>query len=483
MEKLLVDIEWHEQNEQWKHLLDRIDDAAIHTMNQGFEAEVARLDLDQKSFVLKTWNKDSRPNIQLQYQLLKLLINKGISVPSPVAWGANRSDEFQVLLTTYAGGHESKYDAKAFHDFGCLLASIHKIKVNEDERQQLANYGFIDYFYSDIDQYPDIRAALVHLVEIASIKQNRIIHGDYHWSNVVGEDGQYVVIDWTNGQMGDPRFDFAQSLVLNKLLFPSEWKTSVFRAAYLKENPIPEEEIEVFEAIVCLKWLIYTRSGFVPTGPKTLDRVKKMIKANSYLKEWEFAEVPKPKKKITSKTSSLDTIYKQFPLLQSKETVLKKIDETHVDDMCGIYYIDRICDKNQLLNWVSHFERGFYKKKCITWGVFSTENSDRLVGIMKAHMSVKAKEVMIEYNMNRSTDVSDIAADAIKTLLAYLFETVSMTKAFIEVAVHDEYAKKELLRNGFIAEDSIRQAAVRTGKGKEIVDVQVYCKLRDLPIN
>jgi hypothetical protein len=42
-------------------------------MKQGFEAEVMKINQDQESFVLKRWNKDSHPNISMQYRLLLVM--------------------------------------------------------------------------------------------------------------------------------------------------------------------------------------------------------------------------------------------------------------------------------------------------------------------------------------------------------------------------------------------------------------------------
>lgn len=474
MENQLLKIDWHEQNEDWNGVLDQLSDAVIHTMNQGFEAEVARIDLEEKSFVLKTWNKDSRPNISMQYRLLKLLADKGISVPKPLAWGTNRDENHQVLLTTFEGTQDSKYDAKAFTDFGILLASIHHIALNEEDQQKVLNYGFLDYFYSGIQEYPDLHAALIHLLDMTSMNKNAIIHGDYHWGNVVEKDGQYSVIDWTNGQLGDARFDFAHSLVFIQLIFSAEWRASVFRTAYLTENPIPEEEIQVFEAMVYLKWLMSNRRGFQPFGPKAIDKVIKMIKANPFLQQCDLAEIAKPKTQSKSKGSSLNIVYNIFPLLQSENVFLKKINEANAEQMCPIYFANRTCNMKQLLSLVGHYERDFHKKKCVTWGIFSSENPEVIVGVITAHFNKKDANVLVEYTMNRSSNTSNIATEAIKILLAYVFDTVKMTCVHIDIAATDNAAKAELLRNGFSPDGSIHQGLIRTGNGKEKLDLQTY---------
>lgn len=52
-------INWLEHNEIINDLLNQEDSLTAHTMDQGFEAEVLRINSDQESYVLKTWNKES----------------------------------------------------------------------------------------------------------------------------------------------------------------------------------------------------------------------------------------------------------------------------------------------------------------------------------------------------------------------------------------------------------------------------------------
>ena len=101
------------------------------------------------------------------------------------------------------------------------------------------------------------------------------------------KNDRYTVIDWTNGQLGDPRYDFAWSFTLLKI-YVSEQSAYVFRSAYLLENDIPQKELEVFEALACLRWLVLNRSGGVPNDPNTIKRVRALLTNNLFLKEFEL---------------------------------------------------------------------------------------------------------------------------------------------------------------------------------------------------
>ncbi|MFB9275407.1 hypothetical protein [Cohnella cellulosilytica] len=63
MNNPLESIRWTEGTAALEKLLEEAGAAAVRGMNQGFEAEVTRIDADRGSFVLKIWSKDSRPDV------------------------------------------------------------------------------------------------------------------------------------------------------------------------------------------------------------------------------------------------------------------------------------------------------------------------------------------------------------------------------------------------------------------------------------
>lgn len=138
-----------------------------------------------------------------------------------------------------------------------------------------------------MSEHADLKQALISLVKQTPMKQDRIIHGDFHVGNIVEEQEQFTVIDWTNGQLGDPRYDFAWSFILLKIHL-SERYARLFRSAYLLENDMEQEELEVFEAWACLRWILLNRRGSTPKGPNVTKRVKSLIGSNRFLKDLEF---------------------------------------------------------------------------------------------------------------------------------------------------------------------------------------------------
>jgi Ser/Thr protein kinase RdoA (MazF antagonist) len=282
-------IDWIEKNEILDHLLSE-DNLTTHPMDAGFEAEVMRINSVKGSFVLKVWSKSSKPDISFQFHLLNVLFERGLSVSKPVGWGTNANAD-KVLLTTFDGSPVLKVNEKKMIDIANILSRIHHTRVEEIKNIHIPKYDFIGYFFPGVKEHPDLYHALISLVRRTQIKQERMIHGDFHLANIVEENGRYTVIDWTNGQLGDPRYDFAWSLILKKI-YISERYADVFRSAYLLANDIQQEELEVFEALACLRWILLNRNGGAPKGPKTIEKVKKLITNNPFLKEMEFRDIP-----------------------------------------------------------------------------------------------------------------------------------------------------------------------------------------------
>lgn len=75
------------KNEKIEELLNQENTLTIHAMDHGFEAEVMKISSDHESFVLKVWNKSSRPDVSFQFHLLNALFERGLSVSKPLGWG------------------------------------------------------------------------------------------------------------------------------------------------------------------------------------------------------------------------------------------------------------------------------------------------------------------------------------------------------------------------------------------------------------
>lgn len=81
------------------------------------------------------------------------------------------------------------------------------------------------------------------------------IHWDFHPANILlREDGSAVVIDWTQFEVSDARFDLAWTMLLVGSQQDPQWRNRILQE-YQRLSGAEVEEIEYFEVIACIKRL------------------------------------------------------------------------------------------------------------------------------------------------------------------------------------------------------------------------------------
>ncbi|HET7628239.1 MAG TPA: aminoglycoside phosphotransferase family protein [Bacillales bacterium] len=261
--------------------LAEIKDVQLAPLDAGLEAEVMKVDVEGARFVLKIWNKGSKPDVWFQYCLLQTLNESGIAVSKSYGYGYDEAGN-AVLLTSFDGVPIEDDVEGALVKLAEILAKIHAFPVASCKDFSLPRYDFIDYFYPQHERFSDLNRVLEQLVNSAKIKQTSLIHGDFHLNNVLEKDGRFTVIDWTNGQLGDPRYDLAWAYVLIRIYFGKK-QQAVFLSEYKKHLSFPLETLERFEALACLRWLLLDRIADMPKQEDTYAQVKQLLQANRYL--------------------------------------------------------------------------------------------------------------------------------------------------------------------------------------------------------
>jgi len=271
-------IRWMAESEMTVRLAEA-GDSDIVPLAPGLEAEVALIRLEDASCVLKIWNRHSKPDVGFQYRLLQSLHGRGMPVSRPLGWGVDASGN-QVLLTSFDGKAIREADADKLRRIAGLLLDIHRCRL---DKLELPRFEFISYFFPDIDAHPDLKSELARLVETARPRQDAVIHGDYNFNNILeAEDGRLTIIDWTNGQLGDARYDIAWSVFLADLYTDDE-PAAIYRSAFLSGGGYRAEELEPFEAIALLRWMLLDRLAGMPRTEKTDGRLRRILETNRYI--------------------------------------------------------------------------------------------------------------------------------------------------------------------------------------------------------
>ncbi|MCC2684041.1 MAG: phosphotransferase enzyme family protein [Paenibacillaceae bacterium] len=279
--KPLSGVIWKEKSETVDWLLQHSLAAVATPLPSGLEAEVVKIDLGEISCVMKVWNRSSKPDVGRQVQMLRQMYDRGLPVSEPLGWGMDEEGH-SVLLTPYDGSPIKTANRTAFARIAEILMDIHRLPLENGVEAVFPKYHFIDYFFSKINDHPDLQDLLVRLVNQSDIRQDRLIHGDYNLGNILEKRGKYTVIDWTNGQLGDPRYDMAWSIVTTRI-YGGEEDGEVYHSAWLSISSYSAAEIELFEAIACLRWILLNRRFDLSKGEKTVSRVREIMKGNRYL--------------------------------------------------------------------------------------------------------------------------------------------------------------------------------------------------------
>ncbi|MEK3878316.1 aminoglycoside phosphotransferase family protein [Paenibacillus sp. FSL M7-0420] len=281
MNNVLSDIRWQEQGEDSGGLLARLEEAVVTPMKGGLEAEVCGITLPEMKLVLKIWNRESRPDISIQYQVLEQMLRQGCAVSRPYAWGLDAEDH-QVLLTSFDGIPVKKVNAASLTAIAANLLDVHKLEIDSSSGLKVPRYNFADYFFPAWAEQPEIRTLALELAERAELTAHQLIHGDYHLGNILEAAGAFTIIDWTNVQLGDPRYDIAWSILLFRV-YAGERFAGVYRSAFIDQSSYSPAELERFEALAALRWLQLHRTTGVPVQRNTLKVIRTLMRENRYV--------------------------------------------------------------------------------------------------------------------------------------------------------------------------------------------------------
>lgn len=184
---------------------------------------------------------------------------------------------------------------------------------------------------------------------------------------------------------------------------------------------------------------------------------------------------------------NLHRIFDSFPVLESGDLIMKKIELSHLDEVYSIYSNDNVFEYCGIIpkhnietvkSMIGHFERDFTKRTRIKWGIFKRQNDTKLLGILEAFdFNQKVNMVTIGYFLSESYWGQGIATEAVQALVRFLFENALVNRVQADVMPSNDASKKVLLKNGFKKEGVLRQAHLWSGKG--VIDLEIYGILKE----
>ncbi|MFJ8353795.1 GNAT family N-acetyltransferase [Bacillus paramycoides] len=188
---------------------------------------------------------------------------------------------------------------------------------------------------------------------------------------------------------------------------------------------------------------------------------------------------------------NLEMIFGDFPILESANLVLRKIEEEHLQEVYMIYDNENVFEYCGIIpkhniqtvkKMIGHFDRDYHKKSRVKWGIFQKKQSNTLLGIIEVmDFNQKVNMVSIGYFLAEDNWGKGIATESVRMLLKFLFDEVNVNRIQAEVMPKNEASTKVLLKNGFIKEGLLRQATLWSGKG--VVDLEIFGILKEEYMN
>jgi len=235
---------------------------AVTPLTGGVSADVYRLDLELSDgrttcLVLRAQRATHAGHpVELEFQLLEVLHQRGLPVPEPLLLDASRRLLAQpFLLMAFTTGSSTIAAAQADHcidRMAAMLARIHELPIDGLPALPLR----VDPLPEVFDYLPrgsewdGLTAYLGDLSGTAHADQPRLLHGDFWPGNLLWRDGALTgILDWEDAAVGDPLSDVAGAGLELRYLF-GRAGTERFTHAYARQLPVDPGRLALWQVYV-----------------------------------------------------------------------------------------------------------------------------------------------------------------------------------------------------------------------------------------
>ena len=187
-------------------------------IGQGSNGVVYRLDADT---IIKVYrNPDSLPDVHRERELARKALVLGIPTAIPfdvVRVGESYGSVFELLnaksFAKIVTAEPERLD-EMIGEFVNLLKKIHSTEIKSGDLPQMKNVA-LKWAKDLISHLPEEQSAkLIRLIEEVP-ECNTMMHGDYHFKNVMVQNGETLLIDMDTLCIGHPVFEFASIYLAN----------------------------------------------------------------------------------------------------------------------------------------------------------------------------------------------------------------------------------------------------------------------------
>lgn len=244
---------------------------------------------------LSWWRPDDYGKAQREATIMRWLHQQGM--PVSVVYAREFSANGDVVLFSRLPGLDWSAEGKPFPavalaqagPFAWLLAKLHSLPPPAEVQAVvprvtlpavLATLAALAMQIGEADLNEAVAQATAHAYGFQE-GEPVLLHGDYHFSNVLIENGQISgIIDWEYAAYGDPRWDIANAYI-QMVDFDAAEAAGAFLEAYLEHSGKRFEGPPIYNAVTTLQqwtiseWLMRQQAeGETPTFALARDLMK-----------------------------------------------------------------------------------------------------------------------------------------------------------------------------------------------------------------
>lgn len=304
----------------------------LSAVEMGWENEVYTFNLDhgiedrrrRDAFVLRIYpGDDAYAKSAQEFNGMRRLLDEGYPVPEVFVLERDRSPfdsrpfvvmervEGQTVEDLLCEASEGQ-QAELWTRFCGLFVRLHNLdwRPFAEERSQ-GPFTHVDrglaFVEAYLERYPNPGFAWVF--DWMRERRDRVpchrpspIHWDFHTGNILmDEAGHASVIDWTQFEVSDPRFDLAWTLVLEDSHAEDDLRSSLLKE-YENISGSVVESLEWFEVYACLKRLgsVFLSVAYGPqvvgmrpeATPLMIEGIPSLVKVYSMLRDRTSLQIP-----------------------------------------------------------------------------------------------------------------------------------------------------------------------------------------------
>ncbi len=248
------------------------------------------LEKDGAQFLLRVGDKSKAEKCRQEFERLKLYADKEINTHRPVAF-ATSGDKFYSIVSWVAGipvmdiikrdtsknhylfGKAVGEELKKLHAASvCGKQGAWQAELRKKARAILENCNRLNIRFPG---YETAEAFIANHLELLSDREAVILHGDFHWNNVVVEKDKVGIIDFSGADIGDPWYDFGG------IVWALEYSESFVNGqldGYFKDQPPMEfwKVLKLYIALYALEHFMFS-DGTEPDKRWRIENAKRML--------------------------------------------------------------------------------------------------------------------------------------------------------------------------------------------------------------